>query len=104
MGQAGPGRPAGQVAWVIRERAVVLLHPADDRSGRQFLFEHLAQTLPGHGVAVLRYDRRDMPDGRDVPYRLQVEDLTCARARWSARSGRSPSGCGDAANAGVGCS
>jgi len=60
--------------------AVVLLHPADDRSGRQFLFEHLAQILPGHGVAVLRYDRRDMPEGRDVPYRLQVEDLACARA------------------------
>lgn len=60
--------------------AVVALHPADDRCRRQFLFEHLAQMLPDHGVAVLRYDRRDMPDGRDVPYQLQVEDLNRARA------------------------
>ncbi len=49
-------------AWDPRA-AVVRLHPADDRFRRQFLFEHLAQTLPGQGVAVLRYDRRDMPGG-----------------------------------------
>jgi hypothetical protein len=58
---------------------IVLLHPADDGSRRQFLFEHLAQILPAHGLAVLRYDRRQMDDGRDVPYQLQVDDLGCAR-------------------------
>lgn len=56
--------------------AVVLLHPADDPSGRQFLFEHLVMVLPEHGIAVLRYDRRAWPPGRDVPYELQAEDLS----------------------------
>ena len=54
------------------------LHPSDDRSLSQFLFEHLAQVLPARGVAVLRYDRRPMEDGRDVPYQVQVDDLRCA--------------------------
>lgn len=67
--------PASDVRAVV-----VALHPADDRSRRQFLFEHLAQALTGLGVAVLRYDRRHMPGGRDVPYGLQAEDLACARA------------------------
>lgn len=31
--------------------------------------------LPEHGIAVLRYDRRAWPPGRDVPYELQAEDL-----------------------------
>jgi uncharacterized protein len=57
---------------------VVPLHPSDDRSLSQFLFEHLAQVLPARGVAVLRYDRRPMEDGRDVPYQVQVDDLRCA--------------------------
>ena len=58
---------------------IVLLHPADDGSRRQFLFEHLAQILPALGVAVVRYDRRRMDDERDVPYQLQVDDLNQAR-------------------------
>jgi uncharacterized protein len=66
-------------------RAGVLpLHPADDGSRSQFLFEHLAQVLPARGVAVLRYDRRPMSDGRDVPYQLQVDDLRCA---WDVLAG-----------------
>jgi uncharacterized protein len=55
--------------------AVTLLHPADDRSRQQFLFEHLAMVLPAHGIAVFRYDRRTWHPGRDVPYELQAEDL-----------------------------
>jgi uncharacterized protein len=57
---------------------LVPLHPADDRSHSQFLFEHLARLLPARGVAVLRYDRRPMGDGRDVPYQVQVDDLRSA--------------------------
>ena len=65
-----PARPA--------RAGLVPLHPSDDRSRSQFLFEHLARLLPARGVAVLRYDRRPMDDGRDVPYQVQVDDLRCA--------------------------
>lgn len=71
---------------------VVLLHPADDGSRRQFLFEHLAQILPAHGVAVVRYDRRRMDDGRDVPYQLQVDDLNQARETLVRATGPVPVG------------
>jgi uncharacterized protein len=57
---------------------LVPLHPSNDRSHSQFLFEHLARLLPACGVAVLRYDRRPMGDGRDVPYQVQVDDLRSA--------------------------
>jgi uncharacterized protein len=63
---------------------VVPLHPSHDRSRSQFLFEHLAQLLPARGLAVLRYDRRPMSDGRDVPYQVQVDDLRCA---WDVLAG-----------------
>jgi uncharacterized protein len=72
--------------------AIVLLHPADDPSRRQFLFEHLAMTLPGHGVAVLRYDRRASSPGRDVPYGLQAEDLAHGLAALADVTGPIPTG------------
>lgn len=53
---------------------VVPLHPAGDGSRRQFLFEHLAQTLVPRRIAVLRFDRRPSPDGADVPFAVQAED------------------------------
>lgn len=71
---------------------VVPLHPSDDRSRSQFLFEHLADVLPARGVAVLRYDRRPMDDGRDVPYQVQVDDLTCAREVLAGEIGPAPIG------------
>lgn len=52
---------------------VVPLHPASDGSRRQFLFEHLAETLPPRGVAVLRFDRRPSSGG-DVPFETQAGD------------------------------
>ena len=56
--------------------AVVLLHPAENPSRSQFLFEHLARVLPTLGVAVLRYDRRDAAGNGDIPYLQQVDDLS----------------------------
>jgi pimeloyl-ACP methyl ester carboxylesterase len=53
---------------------VVPLHPASDGSGRQFLFEHLADTVVPRGFAVLRYDRRRSPSGEDVPFAVQADD------------------------------
>jgi alpha-beta hydrolase superfamily lysophospholipase len=67
-------RPAGPC-----RAAVILLHPADVPSRRQFLFEHLARVLPELGIAVLRYDRRARAGDGDVPYPLQVDDLNRAR-------------------------
>jgi hypothetical protein len=53
---------------------IVPLHPASDGSRRQFLFEHLADTLVPRGVAVLRFDRRPSPTGDDVPFEVQADD------------------------------
>ena len=52
---------------------VVPLHPASDGSRRQFLFDHLADTLGPRGVAVLRFDRRPSSTG-DVPFEVQADD------------------------------
>lgn len=46
------------------------LHGASDGSKDNFLFRHLAATLPPRGIAVARFDRR----GDDVPLDLQVDD------------------------------
>ena len=56
--------------------AVVLLHPAEDPSRSQFLFQQLARVLPPQGVAVLRYDRRASEGNKDIPYLQQVDDLS----------------------------
>lgn len=53
---------------------LVPLHPADEPSREQFLFRHLAQLLPPRGIAVLRFDRRELADERDVPLELQAKD------------------------------
>jgi len=57
---------------------VVPLHPADDPSRNQFLFRQLADILPQHGVAVLRFDRRAWPGGGDVPLEIQANDALAA--------------------------
>jgi uncharacterized protein len=53
---------------------VVPLHPASDGSRRQFLFQHLVDTVVPRGIAVLRYDRRPSPTGEDVPFDAQADD------------------------------
>lgn len=53
---------------------LVPLHPAGDGSRRQFLFEHLVDTVVPRGFAVLRFDRRASPSGEDVPFAVQAED------------------------------
>lgn len=72
--------------------AVALLHPADDPSRRQFLFEHLAMVLPAHEIAVFRYERRTWRPGRDVPYELQAEDLGYGLQALAAEVGPVPTG------------
>jgi pimeloyl-ACP methyl ester carboxylesterase len=64
---------------------VVPLHPASDGSRRQFLFEHLADTLVPHGVAVLRFDRRPSPAGEDIPFDVQADDALHALAELGAQ-------------------
>ena len=59
---------------------LVPLHPASDGSRRQFLFEHLTDTVVPLGVAVLRYDRRPSPTGADVPFTTQADDTLQALA------------------------
>ncbi|HZT85684.1 MAG TPA: hypothetical protein VE984_09730 [Gaiellaceae bacterium] len=56
---------------------LVPLHPASDGSRRQFLFEHLADTVVPLGVAVLRFDRRPSAGG-DVPFATQAADALAA--------------------------
>ena len=53
---------------------LVPLHPASDGSRRQFLFDHLADTLMPRGLAILRYDRRPSPSDEDVPFATQADD------------------------------
>jgi uncharacterized protein len=53
---------------------LVPLHPAGDGSRRQFLFEHLADTVVARGFAVLRFDRRPSPADDDVPFAVQADD------------------------------
>lgn len=60
---------------------VILLHPSNDGSRQQFLFEDLADRLPTLGITVLRYDRRAKTDDTDVPYEQQVADVQHA-LRW----------------------
>ena len=52
---------------------LVPLHPASDGSRRQFLFDHLTDTVAPRGVAVLRFDRRPSSAG-DVPLEIQADD------------------------------
>ena len=71
---------------------VVPLHPASDGSRHQFLFEHLAETLVGRGIAVLRYDRRPSAAGEDVPFAVQADDALRALAVLRAEIGSAPLG------------
>jgi len=71
---------------------VVPLHPASDGSRRQFLFEHLAETLVPRGVAVLRFDRRPSPDGQDIPFAVQADDALAALRALRAKIGDAPLG------------
>jgi len=52
---------------------IVPLHPASDGSRRQFLFDHLADTVVPRGVAVLHFDRPPSSAG-DVPLEIQADD------------------------------
>jgi pimeloyl-ACP methyl ester carboxylesterase len=53
---------------------VVPLHPAADGSRRQFLFEHLVDTLVPREIAVLRFDRRPPRGDEDIPFSVQAAD------------------------------
>lgn len=57
---------------------VVVLHGAEAGQRSYFLYEHLAEVLGRHDVAVLRYDRRDSSDGHDVPLQTQAADALAA--------------------------
>jgi uncharacterized protein len=53
---------------------LVPLHPAGDGSRRQFLFEHLVDTVVPLGIAVLRYDRRPSASDEDIALAVQADD------------------------------
>jgi uncharacterized protein len=71
---------------------IVPLHPASAGSRRQFLFEHLADTLVPRGVAVLSFDRRPSPDERDIPFEVQAEDALAALRALRSEVGSAPLG------------
>jgi hypothetical protein len=71
---------------------LVPLHPASDGSRRQFLFEHLVDTVVPRGVAVLRFDRRPSPGGQDVPFVVQAEDAREVLATLRSEVGDVPLG------------
>jgi uncharacterized protein len=71
---------------------LVPLHPASGGSRRQFLFEHLADTVVPRGFAVLRYDRRPSPSGEDVPVAVQADDAQRALDVLRAEVGDVPLG------------
>ena len=71
---------------------IVPLHPASDGSRRQFLFEHLVDTVVPRGIAVLRYDRRPSPSGEDVPFAVQADDALRALDELRAKVGEVPLG------------
>lgn len=52
---------------------IVALHGAMYPSRDFFLYRHLAETLPDHGWAVLRFERR--PSAEMVPLAVQVRDV-----------------------------
>ncbi len=65
----------------VSKGGLILLHPSNDGSRRQFLFEDLATRLPMLGITVLRYDRRPKIEDADVPHEHQVADVEHA-LRW----------------------
>ena len=70
---------------------LVPLHPANDPSRHQRLFDHLVETLVPRGVAVLRYDRRPGGDD-DVPFAVQASDALVALDVLRAEVGDAPLG------------
>jgi pimeloyl-ACP methyl ester carboxylesterase len=66
---------------------LVALHPAYDGSRRNFLLRHLAETLPPHGIAILRFDRRPAVGHDDVPFAVQAADALAALAELRAQRG-----------------
>lgn len=72
---APPGTP---------QAGVVVLQGAEAGQRSYFLCEHLTELLVPHNVAVLRYDRRESPDGHDVPLQTQAADALAATRRLQA--------------------
>jgi uncharacterized protein len=70
---------------------LVPLHPANDPSRRQRLFDHLVETLVPRGIAVLRFDRRPGDDD-DVPFAVQADDALAALDVLRAEAGDAPLG------------
>jgi uncharacterized protein len=71
---------------------LVVLHGAAAGNRDHRLYTHLAQVLPPAGIAVLRYDRRTMPDDHDVPLRTQAADARAALRRLRTEVGDVPLG------------
>ncbi|GLZ77616.1 hypothetical protein Afil01_24230 [Actinorhabdospora filicis] len=55
---------------------LIPLHGASNPERDHWLYRHLAEVLPQHGIAVLRYDRR--PSASDVPFADQAADAIAA--------------------------
>jgi uncharacterized protein len=71
---------------------LIPLHGAEAGDRSFFLYEHLAQVLPGRGIAVLRYDRRPVCAGEDVPLAVQAGDARAAIGFLRDRIGGRPVG------------
>jgi pimeloyl-ACP methyl ester carboxylesterase len=64
---------------------LVALHGASKPSRDTFLYRHLAELLPAHGIAVLLYDRR--PGEHDIPLETQATDALATMRLLSDRAG-----------------
>ncbi len=70
----------------------VALHPADNGSRNQPLMQHLLDTLPRHGIAVLLHDRRPTTGSDNVPLRVQASDALAVAAVLRCHAGAIPVG------------
>lgn len=66
---------------------LVVLHGAAAPQRSFFLYAHLASVLPRHGIAVMRYDRRESAAGNDIPFDTQAADAVAALRRLRAETG-----------------
>lgn len=70
----------------------VALHPANNGSRNQPLMQHLAHTLPRHGIAVLLHDRRPEVCSDDVPFHVQARDALAVAGALRSHAGPVPVG------------
>jgi uncharacterized protein len=86
------GLPATLSLPDVVRAGVVSMHPAISPDRNYFMLAHLAKTLPAHGIALLRYDRRPSEGIDDVPFAAQAADALRAIGQLHEQIGGVPIG------------